>query len=106
LWLQQNAARFGIDEGYLFGSVTQPGRFTQHSDVDVAIESIAAGQPFGLLSYLSTHLDREVDVVPLDQCHFADKIARPDSCGTRTNWRLTRPKPLNVMVSKIPISIY
>ncbi|NEQ32989.1 MAG: nucleotidyltransferase domain-containing protein [Leptolyngbya sp. SIO4C5] len=73
-WLQQNGERFGICGGYLFGSMTQPGRFTQHSDLDLAVETLAVGNPFGLSSYLSTDLDRDVDIVPLDQCHFADKI--------------------------------
>ncbi|MGH2416538.1 MAG: nucleotidyltransferase family protein, partial [Microcystaceae cyanobacterium] len=36
LWLQQNAARFGVEQGYLFGSVTQEGNFSQQSDLDLA----------------------------------------------------------------------
>lgn len=75
-WLQQNAARFGVEQGYLFGSVTQEGNFSQRSDLDLAIESLKEGDPFGLMSYLSLHLNREVDLVPLDRCHFADKIRR------------------------------
>lgn len=74
LWLEQNAARFNIEQGYLFGSMTQPGRFSQSSDLDLAVDSLRHGDPFGLISHLSTHLDRDVDLVPLDQCHFADKI--------------------------------
>lgn len=74
LWLEQNAIRFGFQQGYLFGSMTQPGRFSQFSDLDLAVDSLKHGDPFGLISYLSTHLNRDVDLVPLDQCHFADKI--------------------------------
>ncbi len=73
-WLEQNARKFGIEQGYLFGSMTQPGRFSQSSDLDLAVDSLKHGDPFGLISYLSTHLDRDVDLVPLDQCHFVDKI--------------------------------
>ncbi|MDX2241196.1 MAG: nucleotidyltransferase domain-containing protein [Leptolyngbyaceae cyanobacterium bins.302] len=74
VWLHHHAIDFGFEQGYLFGSVTQPGRFSPDSDIDLAIDSLNQGDPFGLGSYLSLHLDREVDVVPLDRCHFADKI--------------------------------
>lgn len=74
IWLQHNATRFGIERGYLFGSITQAGKFAPESDLDPAIESLNQGDPFGLAGYLSLHLNREVDVVPLDQCYFADKI--------------------------------
>lgn len=74
LWLEQNANKFGIKQGYLFGSMTQPWRFSQSSDLDLAVDSLEQGDPFGLISHLSTHLDRDVDLVPLDQCHFEDKI--------------------------------
>lgn len=73
-WLQHHAAQFEITQGYLFGSITQAGRFSPESDVDLAVESLQQGDPFGLASYLSLHLNREVDIVPLDQCHFAQKI--------------------------------
>jgi len=73
-WLHENAAWFGIEQGFVFGSVTQLGRFSPHSDIDIAVEDFKQGDPFGLGSYLSLQVDREVDVVPLDQCHFADKI--------------------------------
>lgn len=73
-WLNMHAAEFGIHQGDLFGSVTQPHRFSAHSDVDLAVDTLSQGDPFGLISYLSLHVNRDADVVPLDQCHFADKI--------------------------------
>ncbi len=73
-WLQQNASRFNIQQGYLFGSITQVGKFSAESDIDLAVEGLKDGDPFALISYLSLHVNREVDLVPLDQCHFADKI--------------------------------
>ncbi len=81
-WLEQNAPSFGIEQGYLFGSMTQPGQFSQFSDLDLALDSLSPGEPFGLISHLSTFLNREVDLVPLDQCHFAEKIQRE---GVRWN---------------------
>lgn len=85
-WLQENAARFGVEGGYLFGSVTQAGQFSQYSDVDLAVENLCEGDPFGLIAYLSLHLDRTVDLVPLDQCHFAPKVRQ-----TGTVWTVKEP---------------
>ncbi|MEM6255544.1 MAG: nucleotidyltransferase domain-containing protein [Cyanobacteria bacterium P01_D01_bin.156] len=73
-WLSANAQTYGITHGYIFGSVTVPGRFTQASDIDIAVDTWDIGNICGLMGYLSLHLNRDVDVVPLDQCHFADKI--------------------------------
>ncbi|MGB3789184.1 MAG: nucleotidyltransferase domain-containing protein [Phormidesmis sp.] len=73
-WLTANAQNYGISSGYLFGSVTVPNRFTQRSDVDLAIETYREGDIFALMSGMP--VVRDVDVVPLDQCHFAEKIRR------------------------------
>lgn len=73
-WLSSHGEQFGILSGYVFGSVTQPGHFSADSDIDLAVESLKDGDPFGLISYLSLHLNRDVDLAPLDQCHFASKI--------------------------------
>lgn len=73
-WLRIHGAAYDITHGYIFGSVTESGRFTQNSDVDIAIDTWKTGDICGLMGYLSLHLNRDVDIVPLDQCHFADKI--------------------------------
>ena len=75
-WLQVNAARYGFDRGYVFGSVTECDRFTQYSDVDLAVETHKVGNVCALMGALSMHLNRDVDLVPLDQCHFAYKIRK------------------------------
>lgn len=84
-WLSSHGERYGLLNGYLFGSVTKQGGFSPGSDVDVAVESLQQGDPFGLMSYLSLHLNRDVDLVPLDQCHFAAKIRE-----TGIPWNATR----------------
>lgn len=73
-WLAENAQRYGVEGGYVFGSVTVPNRFTQRSDVDLAVETHKIGNICALMGALSMHIDRDVDVVALDQCHFAQKI--------------------------------
>ncbi len=75
-WLGDHAACYGIRSGYIFGSVTLPGRFSDRSDVDLAVETHKTGDICALMGDLSMHINRDVDLIPLDQCHFADKIRR------------------------------
>lgn len=75
-WLYANGETYGISHGYIFGSVIEPGRFTRTSDIDIAVDTWETGNICGLMGYLSLHVNRDVDVIPLDQCHFANKIRR------------------------------
>lgn len=84
-WLLVHSQDFGVQKGFLFGSITQVGHFHDSSDVDIAVESLSLGNPFGLISTLSTVLDREVDLVALDQCHFAKKIRHTGIAWTQSN---------------------
>ena len=62
---------------WIFGSLTQPGRVKDASDVDVALEAAPAVMSAGRLSSeLSERLARPVDVVLLEACRFRDKIRR------------------------------
>ena len=62
---------------WIFGSLTQPGRFNDASDVDVALEAEPAVMSAGRLSSeLSERLARPVDVVLLETCRFRDEIRR------------------------------
>jgi predicted nucleotidyltransferase len=38
-WLQGHGAQFGIEQGYIFGSITQVGRFSPQSDLDLAVRN-------------------------------------------------------------------
>ncbi len=73
-WLDNYGSEYGIKKAYIFGSVTYPNKFHQNSDVDVAVEEINAEKHFLAISFLSTYLEREVDIIKLNQCHFADRI--------------------------------
>jgi predicted nucleotidyltransferase len=68
--------RYNIQRAYLFGSVVKPGRFRADSDVDIAVEQIDPRQFIEALSKFSMRLNRDVDLIELDKCHFADKIRR------------------------------
>lgn len=73
-WLDEFGAQYGMQGVYIFGSVTVPGRFTERSDVDVAFETMDAAAFFDVIGLLVDALEREVDLIDLSQCHFAQKI--------------------------------
>ena len=73
-----------LDEAILFGSVVRPGRFSARSDVDVAIPDLEPRAYFALMGHLEDGLEREINLVPLDTCHFADSIRRSGLRWSRT----------------------
>lgn len=73
-WLDEFSPEFGIDKAYIFDSVTRVSKFRQHSDVDVAVENIHPEQYCLAISLLSTYLERDVDIIRLNDCHFSDRI--------------------------------
>ncbi|MCP4360653.1 MAG: nucleotidyltransferase domain-containing protein [Chloroflexi bacterium] len=74
--LDELAPQYGIRRAYIFGSVAMLGRFGPHSDVDIAVEQIDPARFFEAISKFSFYVKREVDLVELSKCHFADKIRR------------------------------
>ncbi len=75
-WLEAHAAEHGIEQAWVFGSVTRPNRFVAHSDIDLALIEDSNMRQFQIIAMLSLWLDRDVDVILLDDCPFADKITR------------------------------
>jgi predicted nucleotidyltransferase len=67
----------------VFGSLTRLGRFTEHSDVDLALEAEPARMScYQLASLLSERLGRAVDIVLLPECRFRNKILREGETWT------------------------
>lgn len=61
----------------LFGSIAQPGRFNEYSDVDLALENAPEHMSvYQLTSLLAEAIGRPVDVILLDECRFREKILR------------------------------
>jgi len=75
-WLDTHGAEHGIGEAWIFGSVTRPNRFDARSDVDLALPLDPNVRQFQIMSALSLALDRDVDVILLDDCPFASDILR------------------------------
>ena len=74
-----------LDEAILFGSVVRPGRFDARSDIDIAVPDLEPRDFFTLMGHLEEGLEREITLVPLKTCHFADSIRR-----TGLRWSRTR----------------
>lgn len=73
-WLETQGDRYDIQQAYIFGSITRPYQFSEHSDVDVAAENIRPDRFFDAMASLSEALERDVDLVELLKCPFATKI--------------------------------
>jgi uncharacterized protein len=73
-WLEAHGQEYGIEQAYIFGSLICLDRFTEHSDVDVAVESIDPDRFFEAIASLSESVERDVDLVDLAKCTFATQI--------------------------------
>jgi len=61
----------------LFGSLTHPGVFNDHSDIDIAIEQeFPQMSEFRLASELTERMSRPVDVILLKHSRLWEKILR------------------------------
>jgi len=68
---------------FVFGSLNAPGRFTDESDIDLALEAEPGSMSiYQLISLLSERMGRPVDVLLLDECRFREKIIREGESWT------------------------
>lgn len=70
------APEFGVEEAYIFGSLAKAGRYHEKSDIDIAVIWTGRGGFFDLAGEVSRRLGQDIDILPLDQIPFADKIRR------------------------------
>lgn len=74
--LRESAARHlpGVTF-WVYGSLAQDGRFSEHSDVDIAVARIPEGMTLEYAqSLLSADVGREVDICLLDRTRLRDRI--------------------------------
>jgi hypothetical protein len=79
------AESYGIDRVLLFGSAIKPGRFHERSDLDVAVAGLASEDYFSFMAALSRAIERDVDVV-----HIEDENAKRLIRKSRLLWKKTR----------------
>ena len=68
--------KYHWDETYLFGSVSQEGKFRRNSDIDIAISGLNGFEHYAFTGEISELLDTLVDVVILEECPFAESIKK------------------------------
>jgi predicted nucleotidyltransferase len=83
-WLDAHAPEHGIDEAWVFGSVTRPGRFGARSDIDLALGADPGMRQMRIGAELYQALDRDVDVILLEDCPFAAQIVEEGIRWTRS----------------------
>jgi len=65
------------DHVVVFGSLGKPYRFTDTSDIDIALNTEPSGMTvYQLTGLLAEQMGRPVDVVLLSECRFRDRIAK------------------------------
>lgn len=84
-WLDQHAAAYGIHQAYVFGSLLRLNGFGRHSDVDVAVEAVDTNLFFQAMAALSEAVGRDVDLVELSKCPFAERIRQTGQPWTPPN---------------------
>ena len=62
-------------EVYLIGSVTQPFRFSANSDIDIVLKNYP-GDRFEFWAKLEGKLDRRVEIIVFETCHFQDFVLK------------------------------
>ena len=62
------------DDLYIFGSAAKTERFDKVSDIDIGIEGLDKFLHYRFIADLSRLIERDVDVVRLEDCHFSDAI--------------------------------
>ncbi len=68
---------FDVRRAYILGSLARPGRYHERSDVDTAVEWPRGKVGFfDLAGDVSRLIGQDIDIQPLDQIPFADKIRR------------------------------
>jgi predicted nucleotidyltransferase len=72
--LQALSRRYEWEEAYLFGSITRPDQFGEHSDIDIGIKGLEKFLQYRFIADLSWLLERAVDVVRLEDCAFSEAI--------------------------------
>jgi predicted nucleotidyltransferase len=67
---------FTIAEAYITGSILIPNKFGSNSDIDIAVSGLPDNDYFRFVACLGELLPRDIEVIELENCRFAEKILR------------------------------
>ena len=81
--LNQLVKRYTWDEAYIFGSVASKGRYKSGSDVDIALSGLDTLDYFAFIGDISELMNKQVDVVRLEECRFSQSIISKSIKWTR-----------------------
>lgn len=74
--LSEMSQNVSFKEAYIFGSVTKSNHFTEKSDIDIAFLGLDDRDFFKVMSFISSQLERDVDIIQLENHRLADKIKK------------------------------
>lgn len=72
--LDELSPKYGYKEAYIFGSITEEGKFNPESDIDIAVTGLKNEKYFAFMAELFNKLEYEVDVVQLENSRLREKI--------------------------------
>ena len=72
--LKALSKKYSWKEIFIFGSVIRNGAFHENSDVDIGIEGLDPLKHYAFVGEISGLMERDVDVVVLEECGFAERI--------------------------------
>lgn len=61
---------------YITGSLLIPFKFRSKSDIDIAVEGLLPEKYFQTIFELGELLPRQVEIIELEDCRFAEKIIK------------------------------
>ncbi len=74
--LDKLAMEIPFEEAYLFGSILKPGKFIKDSDIDIGFIGLKDIDFFRAMSFISSELGVDVDIVQLEGHRLADKVKK------------------------------
>jgi predicted nucleotidyltransferase len=77
--------KYRWDEAYLFGSIVLEGKFRRNSDIDIAVSGLEKFEYYEFIGEISDLLNKRVDVVLLEECHFEHFIKEKGIKWNRKN---------------------
>lgn len=73
--LRRYFARRKVSRVYLIGSILCPGAFDEQADIDIAVLGLE-GNFFRISAELEALVGRDLDLIELEQCRFANEVER------------------------------